>query len=82
VRPGRGEDSQQQEADSKSFEGRSSGAGGSSTSEARTRGALVRSISHTQALQLGHALAAARWDLKHLSSFAARAGPANFSPAV
>jgi hypothetical protein len=81
VRPGRDEDSQQQEADSKSFEGRSSGAGGSSASEERTRG-VVAPISHTQALQLGHALAAARWVLNHLSSFAARAGPANFSPAV
>jgi hypothetical protein len=71
VRPWRDENSHQQEADSKSFEGRSSGAGGSSTSEARTRG-VVAPISHTQALQLGHALAASRWTLNHLLSFAAR----------
>jgi hypothetical protein len=81
VRPGRGEDSQQQEADSQPFEGRSSGAGGSSASEARTRG-VVAPISHTQALQLGDALAASRCVLNHLSSFAARAGSAKFSPAV
>jgi hypothetical protein len=40
---------------------------------------LVQSVSHTQALQRGLALAVSRWVLNHLLSFAARAGPAKFS---
>ena len=34
---------------------------------------LARSVTHTQAHQLGQALAASRWVLTHLSSLAARA---------
>ncbi|HVG62640.1 MAG TPA: hypothetical protein VNA24_29010, partial [Hyalangium sp.] len=63
----------------KPSEGLPSGAGNTSASKERTRRVVAWSVSHTQALQRGDALAASRWVLNHLSSFTARAGPAKFS---